>query len=97
MRRGRPGRMGQTIRDGHIPTMRTEIKFAKLSVPDAPHSGCPFPSCARRASSATITPDRRNFTNRLSRRAPKSMQEDQGALCTRPGWRTQLGAQDRYC
>uniref|UniRef100_A0ABD2W902 Uncharacterized protein n=1 Tax=Trichogramma kaykai TaxID=54128 RepID=A0ABD2W902_9HYME len=42
VRRGRRRRVGQTVRDGHALSQRSESKFSELSVPVAQHSGCPL-------------------------------------------------------
>ncbi|CAB0043560.1 unnamed protein product [Trichogramma brassicae] len=97
VQRGQRGCMGQTLRDSHVPSQRTESKYSKLTDPGAPHSGCPVPSRASQASSATTTPGRSNYTSRHPGRTSKSMQEDQGRHCAWTGRSTKLCYQDRHC
>ncbi|CAB0044868.1 unnamed protein product [Trichogramma brassicae] len=85
MRRGQRGRMGQTIRDSHVPSQRSENKYSKLSDPSAPHSGLPF-------SLACLTSQLCHYHSRQEQIVPavtleettKSMREDQGSHCAWP-------------
>ncbi|CAB0039254.1 unnamed protein product [Trichogramma brassicae] len=70
---------------------------AQLPSPGARRGGGSVSAGAERARSATAASSGGAYTGRRLGGTQRSSVEDKGALRARPGWHTQLGAQDRYC
>ncbi|CAB0044073.1 unnamed protein product, partial [Trichogramma brassicae] len=70
---------------------------AQLPSPGARRGGGSVSTGAERARPAAAASSGGAYTGRYLGGTQRSSVEDQGALRARPGWHTQLGAQDRYC
>ncbi|CAB0034434.1 unnamed protein product [Trichogramma brassicae] len=97
LRRGQQRRLGQTIQDCHVTPRMTAGQAAQLPSPGAQRGGGSVSTGAERARPATAASSGGAYTGRHLGGTQRSSVEDQGALRARPGWHTQLGAQDRYC
>ncbi|CAB0032923.1 unnamed protein product [Trichogramma brassicae] len=70
---------------------------AQLPSPGARRGGGSVSAGAERARPAAAASSGGAYTGRHLVGTQRSSVEDQGALRARPGWHTQLSAQDRYC
>ncbi|CAB0039506.1 unnamed protein product [Trichogramma brassicae] len=83
------------------------IAMSRLGCPQAKQPSSPllvrgavsalFPRVPRAGRPATAASSGGAYTGRHLGGTQRSSVEDKGALRARPGWHTQLGAQDRYC
>ncbi|CAB0042672.1 unnamed protein product [Trichogramma brassicae] len=97
LRRGQQRRLGQTIQDCHVTPRMPAGQAAQLPSPGARRGGGSVSAGAERARPATAASSGGAYTGRHLGGTQRSSVEDKGALRARPGWHTQLGAQDRYC
>ncbi|CAB0039106.1 unnamed protein product [Trichogramma brassicae] len=97
LRRGQQRRLGQTIQDCHVTPRIPAGQAAQLPSPGARRGGGSVSAGAERARPAAAASSGGAYTGRHLGGTQRSLVEDQGALRARPGWHTQLSAQDRYC
>ncbi|CAB0044121.1 unnamed protein product [Trichogramma brassicae] len=97
LRRGQQRRLGQTIQDCHVAPAMPADQVAQLPSPGAQRGCGSVPAGAERACSAAAASSGGAYTGRHLGGTQRSSVEDQGALRARPGWHTQLSAQNRYC
>ncbi|CAB0040059.1 unnamed protein product [Trichogramma brassicae] len=97
LRRGRQRSLGQTIQSCHVAPRMPAGQAAQLPSPGAWRGGGSVSTGAEQARPAAAASSGGAYTGRYLGGTQRSSIEDQGALRARPGWHTQLGAQDRYC
>ncbi|CAB0029871.1 unnamed protein product [Trichogramma brassicae] len=97
LRRGQQRRHGQTIQDCHVTPRMPAGQAAQLPSPGALRGGGLVSAGAERARPATAASSEGAYTGRHLGGTQRSSVEDKGALRARPGWYTQLSAQDRCC
>ncbi|CAB0033704.1 unnamed protein product [Trichogramma brassicae] len=92
--RSRPASIGA---GGSFATRMPAGQAAQLPSPGARRGGGSVSAGAERARPAAAASSGGAYTGRHLGGTQRSSVEDQGALRARPGWHTQLSAQDRYC
>ncbi|CAB0042342.1 unnamed protein product [Trichogramma brassicae] len=81
----------------HVAPRMPAGQAAQLSSPGARRGGGSVSAGAERACPATAASSGGAYTGRHLGETQRSSVEDKGALRARPGWHTQLSAQDRCC